>query len=85
MKIATFGRGKVGSELGRLWTDAGHDVTAFGREGGDASNADIVLVAVPSGVSSEALRKVSGLEGKIAIDAGNAFCGTRRAVRVFGP
>ena len=35
----------------------------------------MVLVAVPSGSISEALGKVTGLEGKIAIDAANAFAG----------
>jgi len=48
---------------------------ALGREGGDASDADVVLVAVPSGSISEALGKVTGLEGKVAIDATNAFAG----------
>lgn len=48
---------------------AGHNVTTLGREGGDASDADVVFVAVPPGSISEALGKVSGLEGKIAIDA----------------
>jgi predicted dinucleotide-binding enzyme len=47
----------------------------LGREGGDASEADVVLVAVPSGAISEALGKVAGLEGKIAIDATNAYTG----------
>jgi predicted dinucleotide-binding enzyme len=45
----------------------------LGRDGGDASDADVVLVAVPSGSISDALGKVSGLEGKIAIDANNTF------------
>ncbi|HEY7195911.1 MAG TPA: hypothetical protein VH306_01865 [Gaiellaceae bacterium] len=34
-----------------------------------------MLVAVPSGSISEALGKVEGLEGKVAIDAANAFHG----------
>jgi len=36
---------------------------------------DVVLVAVPSGSISDALSKVAGLEGKIAVDATNAFAG----------
>jgi predicted dinucleotide-binding enzyme len=48
---------------------------ALGRDGGDAADADVVLVAVPSGSVSEALGNVSGLEGTIAIDATNAFGG----------
>src|SRR5205807_1471694 len=59
----------------RLWEQAGHNVTTLGSEGGDASDADVVLVAVPSGSISEALGKVTGLEGKTAIDAANAFAG----------
>jgi hypothetical protein len=33
----------------RLWTSAGHETTSLGREGGDASNADVIVVAVPGG------------------------------------
>ena len=35
MKIATLGRGTIGGTLARLWAQAGHDVTTFGRDGGD--------------------------------------------------
>ena len=79
MKITTIGRGNIGGGLARLWEQAGHDVTTLGRDGGDASDADVVLVAVPAGSISEALGKVSGLEGKIAIDAANAFAGRNEA------
>jgi predicted dinucleotide-binding enzyme len=75
MNIITMGRGNIGGGLARLWEQAGHNVTSLGRDGGDAANADVVLVAVPSGSVSEALGKVAGLEGKIAIDAANAFAG----------
>jgi predicted dinucleotide-binding enzyme len=75
VKITTVGRGNIGGGLARLWDQAGHDVTTLGRDGGDASDADVILVAVPSGSVSEALGKVSGLEGKIAIDTSNAFHG----------
>ena len=75
MNITTIGRGNVGGGLARLWRQAGHSVTEIGREGGDASDADAILVAVPSGAISDALGKVSGLEGKVAIDATNAFDG----------
>ena len=75
MKITTIGRGNIGGGLARLWQQAGHEVTTLGREGGDASDADVVLVAVPSGSISEALAKVTGLEGKTAIDSANAFGG----------
>jgi predicted dinucleotide-binding enzyme len=73
MKITTIGRGNIGGGLARVWEQTGHTVTTLGHEGGDASDADVVLVAVPSGSISEALGGVTGLEGKIAIDATNAF------------
>jgi predicted dinucleotide-binding enzyme len=73
MNITTIGKGNIGGGLARLWSDAGHNVTTLGREGGDVADADVVLVAVPSGSISEALAKVTGLEGKIAIDSANAF------------
>ena len=75
MNITTIGKGNIGGGLARLWEHAGHNVTTVGREGGDASGAEVVLVAVPSGSISEALAKVTGLEGKVAIDAANAFAG----------
>jgi 8-hydroxy-5-deazaflavin:NADPH oxidoreductase len=75
MNITTIGRGTIGGGLGRFWEGAGHKVTPLGRDGGDAADADVVLVAVPSGSISEALGKVTGLDGKIAIDATNAFPG----------
>ena len=75
MKITTIGKGNIGGGLARIWERAGHEVTTLGREGGDATDADVVLVAVPGGSVSEALSKVTGLEGKIAIDTANAFAG----------
>ena len=75
MKIAVIGKGNVGSGLAARWERAGHDVTALGREGGDASDADVILVAVPSGEIADALGKVVGIDGKVAIDATNAFRG----------
>jgi predicted dinucleotide-binding enzyme len=72
MKITVVGRGSVGGGLASLWEAAGHDVTALGSEGGDASDADVVVVAVPSSAIADALGKVSGIEGKVAIDATNA-------------
>jgi|SRR5918994_2621276 predicted dinucleotide-binding enzyme len=75
MNITVIGRGNVGGGLADRWEKAGHTLTRLGREGGDASDADVVLVAVPSGQIADVLGKVSGLEGKIAIDATNAFAG----------
>ncbi|GAA3543577.1 dinucleotide-binding protein [Amycolatopsis ultiminotia] len=71
MKIVTLGRGMIGGGLAGLWREAGHEVKELGRDGGDASDADVVLVAVPGDQISVALAKVTGLEGKIAIDATN--------------
>jgi predicted dinucleotide-binding enzyme len=73
MNIVVIGRGNVGGGLAALWRKAGHEVSAFGRGGGDASGADVVVVAVPGPAISAALGQVTGLAGKIAIDATNAF------------
>jgi len=75
MKITVIGRGNVGGGLARLWRAAGHEVQELGRDGGDASEADILLVAVPGPEIANALSKVSGVEGKITIDATNAIRG----------
>ena len=83
MNITTIGKGNIGGGLARLWERAGHNVTTIGRDGGDASDADVVLVAVPSGSISDALRNVSGLEGKVAIDAANAFAGRNEQYESF--
>jgi 8-hydroxy-5-deazaflavin:NADPH oxidoreductase len=75
MNITTVGRGNIGGGLARFWEQAGHSVTTLGHDGGDASDADVVFVAFPSTSISDALSRVSGLDGKIAIDAANAFAG----------
>ena len=75
MNITVIGRGNVGGALAGLWERAGHTAAAMGRGGGDASDADVVFVAVPSDAIPNALSMVSGLHGKIAIDATNAFAG----------
>jgi 8-hydroxy-5-deazaflavin:NADPH oxidoreductase len=77
MKITVIGRGNVGGGLAAFWRAAGHEVTELGREGGDASDADVLLVAVPSDAIPEALAKVSGIAGKVTIDATNAGRGRR--------
>jgi 8-hydroxy-5-deazaflavin:NADPH oxidoreductase len=83
VNITTIGRGNIGGGLAKLWEQAGHAVTTLGRDGGDASDADVVLVAVPSGSVSEALGTVSGLEGKIAIDTTNAYHGRNEQYESF--
>jgi 8-hydroxy-5-deazaflavin:NADPH oxidoreductase len=79
MKITVVGRGNVGGGLASRWERAGHEVTALGHEGGDASDAEAVLVAVPGGQIADALGKVSGLDGKVTLDATNAFGGRNEA------
>src|SRR5215207_10444943 len=71
MKIAVIGRGNVGGGLADLWGTADHEVRRIGREGGDVSEAEVVLVAVPGGAIADALDNVGGLEGKMVIDATN--------------
>src|SRR5438270_12253972 len=75
MKIVVAGRGSVGGGLARLWTSAGHDVTALGRDGGDGSGADVLVVAVPGSTIADALANVTGVEGMTTIDATNSPAG----------
>jgi predicted dinucleotide-binding enzyme len=75
MNITVIGRGNVGGGLADLWRGAGHEVQELGRDGGDASDADVLLVAVPGSEIANALGRVSGIEGKVTIDATNAFRG----------
>jgi 8-hydroxy-5-deazaflavin:NADPH oxidoreductase len=46
---------------------------------GDATDADVVVVAVPSGQIADALGKVAGLQGKVAIDTTNPYAGRNHA------
>ena len=71
MKVAVIGRGNVGGGLADLWERAGHEVRRIGREGGDVSDAEVVLVAVPGGAIAEALDNVQGIGGMTVIDATN--------------
>jgi predicted dinucleotide-binding enzyme len=73
VKITTIGRGNVGGGLADRWEKAGHTITRLGSEGGDASDAEVILLAVPGNSVADALGKVTGLEGKVVIDATNAF------------
>jgi predicted dinucleotide-binding enzyme len=75
MKITTIGHGTIGGTLARLWSSVGHDVTSLGRAGGDVSDADVVLVAVPNQAVPAALDGLTGIEGKIVIDATNRLDG----------
>jgi 8-hydroxy-5-deazaflavin:NADPH oxidoreductase len=73
MQIAVVGKGNVGGGLADRWERAGHDVTRIGKDGGDVSDAEVVLVAVPGGAVAEAFETVTGWEGKTVIDATNLF------------
>jgi predicted dinucleotide-binding enzyme len=75
MKVTVLGRGNVGGGLAELWRKAGHDVQELGKDGGDASDSDAIVVAVPSDAIRDALGKVDGVEGKVTIDATNALGG----------
>jgi len=75
MKITVIGRGNVGGGLAQRWRAAGHDVQELGRDGGDASDAEVVVVAVPWAEIGNALARVTGLHGKVTIDATNAYGG----------
>lgn len=83
MHIVVAGDGKVGGGLARRWQRAGHVLTAFGREGGDASNADIVVLAVPSNQIANALGRVTGVAGKVVIDTTNAYAGRNAQYESF--
>jgi 8-hydroxy-5-deazaflavin:NADPH oxidoreductase len=71
MRIAVVGRGNVGGGLADRWEAAGHEVTRIGKDGGDVSEAEAVLVAVPGDAVPEAFGTVEGWQGKTVIDATN--------------
>jgi predicted dinucleotide-binding enzyme len=72
MKVAVIGiGGNAGGSLADLWERAGHEVTRIGREGGDVSDVEAVVVAVHGGAIREALDNVQGIGGKTVIDATN--------------
>jgi predicted dinucleotide-binding enzyme len=71
MKITVVGRGNVGGGLADRWEHAGHEVTRIGKDGGDVSEAEAVLLAVPGGAVADAIENVSGWEGKTVVDATN--------------
>lgn len=73
MKIAVVGKGNVGGGLADRWERAGHDVNRIGKDGGDVSDADAVLIAVPGGAIADAVAAVSGWDGKTVIDATNVI------------
>ena len=77
MKITVIGHGNVGGGLAERWRKTGHDVQEVGREGGDVSGSDAVLLAVPSGNIADALDSVTGIDGTPVVDATNLVTGER--------
>lgn len=77
MNITVIGRASVGGGLATLWRAAGHEVQELGKDGGNASGADAVLLAVPAAAVADALGNVDGLDGKVTIDATNLLSGDR--------
>jgi 8-hydroxy-5-deazaflavin:NADPH oxidoreductase len=77
MRIAVVGRGNVGGGLADRWERAGHEITRIGSDGGDVSDAEAVLLAVPGAAVADAFEKVTGYEGKTFVDATNLFGGAR--------
>ncbi len=75
MNITIIGRGHIGGALAKRLERAGHVVQALGHQGGDASHADALIVAAPSGAIAEALGRVSGIAGKPTVDVTNAYTG----------
>lgn len=71
MRITVYEKGNVGGGLADKWVRAGHQVTRLGRDDGDISDADVLVVAVPGRSVAHAFDKLTGLEGKTVIDATN--------------
>ncbi len=85
MKITTVGRGNIGGGLARFWEQAGHEVTTLGHEGGDVSDADVVLIAVPSGSLGEALESVQRAGRQDGARRDQCVRGAQRQLRVARP
>jgi hypothetical protein len=75
MNITTVSRGNIGGGLARLWERAGPSVTMLGRDGGDASDADVVFVAVPTVIV--AIRRALMISYQLS-----SLLGTRRLFQV---
>jgi hypothetical protein len=75
MNITTIGRGDTGGSRARLWERAGHSVTTLGRDGGDASDADIVFVPIPTVII--AVRRALMIAHQLS-----SLLGTRRLFQV---
>lgn len=75
MNITTIGGGTIGGGRARLWERARHSVTTLGRDGGDASDADVILTAVPTVIV--AVRRALMISFQLS-----SLLGTRRLFQV---
>lgn len=78
MRIGILGAGPVGTRLGQLLSDAGHDVEHGGRGRFDAivRHAEVLVIAVPFDVCASALPPLaSAIRDKVVIDATNPVGG----------
>ncbi|MGH3103626.1 MAG: NADPH-dependent F420 reductase [Gaiellaceae bacterium] len=84
MKVGVIGAGKVGGGLARLWDRAGHEVRVSTRDtvAETASFAEVVVLAVPDTAVAEVLSAAGPLDGKVLVDATNAFSGASTAADV---
>jgi len=67
----------MGGGLARLWSGRGRQVTALGRDGGDATDDKVVVIAVAAAQVPGALDAVSGLAGQPTTDACNIYTDRR--------
>jgi hypothetical protein len=75
MNITTIDRRNIGGGLARLWERERHSVTTLGRDGGDASDADVILTAVPTVIV--AVRRALMISFQLS-----SLLGTRRLFQV---
>lgn len=94
MRIAVIGAGRVGSALGRRWSEVGHEVVYGVRHPGDVGysgmvgsvttidacldGADVVVLAVPWAATEAVARAVGNAGGAVIVDATNPLAGDRR-------
>mgnify|MGYP002788521201 CR=1 FL=1 len=85
MHIAILGAGRVGTTLGRRFTEAGHSVTYGVRTPDDAkhaglrvadmadacAHAELVLLCTPWAAAESAITAAGDLRGKVLVDATN--------------
>jgi predicted dinucleotide-binding enzyme len=95
MRIAVIGAGRVGSALGRRWSESGHDVVFGVRRPEDPryaelpapaatiaaalEAAEVVVLAVPWGAAEEVARSIGPAGGAVIVDATNPLAGERQS------